>query len=437
MPCDAGGANLRYVRGLNGRKDTLLLELLQLPDRAIGYEAGRRLKEMYPEHALFATSDGHFDLNEFVRDGQCTLVEPAGIHTQHDHLFDAHEGTRRNRKNGWFSVRWNGVDFDVIWLEWSAGYCQEKWVGIVADDLASAQRFFEAVCAYCSEVRSEVLVFSGSWAKSKTLYNDIQKTTLDSLIIEPTLAEEIEQDLTQFLESQSYYDKYNVPWKRGLLLVGPPGNGKTHCVKGLINRFRLPCLYVRSFNAQFGSPEANVHTVFHRARRAAPCFLVFEDIDALVTRRIRAYFLNELDGFATNHGLITIGTTNYPERLDPALSERPSRFDVKYVFPLPSVNERRRYLQRWSARLDAAMQPSPDTIDRVAAQTQDFSFAFLKELTTSSMVTWANQHGAASMNDLLVGRVQRLRPQLGAEAPLASVASLIGPDPDADDPQED
>jgi len=76
------------------------------------------------------------------------------------------------------------------------------------------------------------------------------------------------------------------------------------------------------------------------ARRMAPCLLVFEDIDSLVSPMVRSYFLNEVDGLESNHGILMIGSTNHLERLDPGIAKRPSRFDRKYLFDVPTREER-------------------------------------------------------------------------------------------------
>jgi transitional endoplasmic reticulum ATPase len=76
-------------------------------------------------------------------------------------------------------------------------------------------------------------------------------------------------------------------------------------------------------------PGSGIRAVFERARREAPCLLVLEDLDSLITDRNRSFFLNELDGLEGNDGLFLIGSTNHPERLDGSLSNRPSRFDRK------------------------------------------------------------------------------------------------------------
>lgn len=75
--------------------------------------------------------------------------------------------------------------------------------------------------------------------------------------------------------------------------------------------------------------EASMEIIFEKARSEAPCVLILEDLDSLITDQNRSFFLNQLDGLGGNDGLLIIGTTNHFEKLDPALSTRPSRFDRK------------------------------------------------------------------------------------------------------------
>src|SRR5205085_9034892 len=199
------------------------------------------------------------------------------------------------------------------------------------------KRFLEAVCNWNMEVRGEVLVFDqGCWYKDEKLFQAIKDATFDNLILRGSLKQDIRGDLEQFFASRATYESYGVPWKRGILFVGTPGNGKTHAVKALINAMGQPCLYVKSFKYEYSTDEENISKVFEQARKSAPCILVLEDLDSLVTPRNRSFFLNELDGFAANIGIVTLATTNHPERLDPSILDRPSRFDRKYPFDLPA-----------------------------------------------------------------------------------------------------
>ena len=91
-------------------------------------------------------------------------------------------------------------------------------------------------------------------------------------------------------------------------------------------------------------------------------------------------------GFASNHGLVTIGSTNHPEQLDAAIVDRPSRFDRKYHFDLPGEPERRRYAASWNARLPDALRLDETALDGVAATTSEFSFAYLKELFAAALM---------------------------------------------------
>jgi SpoVK/Ycf46/Vps4 family AAA+-type ATPase len=155
-----------------------------------------------------------------------------------------------------------------------------------------------------------------------------------------------------------------------------------------------------------------VTRVFERARKAAPCVLVLEDLDSLVNDGNRAFFLNELDGFAANTGIVTLATTNHPERLDPAIVDRPSRFDRKFYFNLPGSEERFRYLLLWNAQLREAMRLSDEDANTIAAQTEGFSFAYLKELVLSSMMHWINRPHPGEFGAVVREQIEPLRAQM-------------------------
>jgi hypothetical protein len=174
-------------------------------------------------------------------------------------------------------------------------------------------------------------------------------------------------------------------------------------------------VYVRSFDLPgHPFPGAGIAMVFERARKIAPCIMVLEDLDALVRDDNRAYFLNELDGFERNDGMLVLATTNHPERIDAAIVDRPSRFDRKYAFGLPGEDERRRYVEQWNAGLDPELRLDDDEIANVAALTDAFSYAYLKELFVSSLMRWVGDE-SARFGALLAGQVGMLRDQLAAE----------------------
>ena len=136
-----------------------------------------------------------------------------------------------------------------------------------------------------------------------------------------------------------------MPWRRGALFVGPPGNGKTLCVKVLVRRLAVPCIYVQSFEAPYGTPQHSIEAVFRRARATAPCLVILlEDLDALVTEGCRSFFLYQLDGFAGTPASSRSPRRTTPSASIPAIVERPSRFDsCEYHFDLPQAETRVRY----------------------------------------------------------------------------------------------
>ncbi|PPJ60569.1 hypothetical protein CBER1_08153 [Cercospora berteroae] len=183
----------------------------------------------------------------------------------------------------------------------------------------------------------------------------------------------------------------NVPWKRGLILHGTPGCGKTISIKALMNSLQsrdVVSLYVKTLKNCQGE-ELSIRTIFEKARKMAPCMLIFEDLDSLVNDKIRSYFLNEVDGLERNDGILMIGSTNHLEELDPGISKRPSRFDRKYHYKLPAENERIAYCNYWRKKLEknSNIEFHDDIAGIFAKLTDGFSFAYLKELFVQTLLT--------------------------------------------------
>lgn len=146
-------------------------------------------------------------------------------------------------------------------------------------------------------------------------------------------------------------------------------------------------LYVKSLSGYAG-PEASIRSIFTMARNMAPCLLIFEDIDSLITPFVRSYFLNEVDGLESNHGILMLGSTNHLEQLDPGIAKRPSRFDRKYFFDDPNREERIQYAEYWRNKLkDNKKVDFPAQMSaRVADITGDFSFAYMKEAFVAALL---------------------------------------------------
>ena len=391
-------------------KKDFIKRALYKPNDYIAYHVARELAKLYPEKAIIEGQSWYFDVEEFAEAEKCTIVEQGSIF---HHIRTLWDGPRKNpiqeMENAWLNVLWRGQLLEVVLISWTERCYRSRHHWIIAEDRKTAETFFSEVCDWSAEVRGEILVFQdGDWEKDTELYDAIKASTFDNLILQGSLKLEIVNDFAQFFSAKEFYDRHGIPWKRGVLFIGPPGNGKTHTLKALINELKRPCLYVKGFKSENKTEQQNMADVFERARMAAPCLLVFEDLDAMIDDENRSFFLNELDGFETNSGIAVLATTNHPDKLDPAIVDRPSRFDRKYFFNPPAAPERESYVAFWNRELQGELRLSDEASVKVVRDTEGFSFAYLKELFLSSMMQWMSS-GQTSMDELMVAEVERLR----------------------------
>ncbi len=399
----------------------LISEALHSPESARSYDVSRKLAQFYPGRAIIEGNDCDFALESFIDAGKCRARAIEEVHSNRT-VGWAYEVFDRLR-NGWFEVDWDGQSLDVLLIHDPASCNTNFW--ILADADRAARAFFAAVCAFEPEHDDELLVFDGGcWSRNEPLKQEIARFRFEGLILPADLKAAIRNEAERFFRSKPLYDRYKAPWKRGLLLTGPPGNGKTHAIKALAGSVPAPCLYVRSFEAERQIEPTNMRIIFQKARRVAPCLLVFEDLDALVNDENRSYFLNEMDGFATNSGIFTVATTNHPEKLDPAILERPSRFDRVYHFGLPALPERLAYLASNQESLEPEARLAEDALGRVAAGTEGFSFATLKELMISSLVEWVGRDCLDPMELVVSDQIALLKvPRAGMSSGTPAEAS--------------
>ena len=396
--------------------ENFIRDALYQPNDYVGYHVARELAELHPGKTIVEGRNWEFDLDAFVRAGKCSVVEQKSVFYHAVKRWEkAGKKPQQDIENAWLNVLWGGELLDVVLVTWSESCRRGRHHWIVADSEKLAEDFLNAVCEWSCEVRGEILVYQhGYFEKDKELFNAIKSATFDNLIMRESLKQEIQSDFTQFFNSRETYERYGIPWRRGALFIGPPGNGKTHTVKALINLLGRPCLYVRNF-AGYGDDEddiaQNIAEVFKRARMA-PTVVVLEDLDSMITDKSRSFFLNELDGFRVNTGVVVLATTNHPEKLDTSILDRPSRFDRKYYFDLPAETERCAYIQHWNRELQPEIRVSERATPLVVKETAGFSFAYLKELFVASMAQWMSSSGETAMDDVILAQVKSLRAQM-------------------------
>ena len=104
---------------------------------------------------------------------------------------------------------------------------------------------------WMDSLKDEIWVFQhGSWSKDKSLWKSVQNASWDSLVLESEFLDSLRRDTRTFFENSVIYRELGVPWKRGLLLLGPPGNGKTETIKLLLKESKQSTLYVKSFTTK-------------------------------------------------------------------------------------------------------------------------------------------------------------------------------------------
>ncbi|KAK5995044.1 putative ATPase YjoB [Cladobotryum mycophilum] len=386
----------------------------------------KAIQQQYPKLKLSIVEAYNCDLHDFAASGHAslTVLDDAddGIPSSLEwkaylppaRRMDGHVGDLVELpKFGKYLYTWNEEDYIVYLVDGRDGvesYPQVANYYILSTDEELAEELLLAVGKWGSDLHDEIWVFDGGfWQKNFELYESARNSSWDAVILDKEMKDAIIEDHLSFFRSRDTYAGLKVPWKRGIIYYGPPGNGKTISIKATMNMLYsmnppIPTLYVRSLTS-FSGPEASINQVFSKAREFAPCYLVFEDLDTIVTDEVRSYFLNEMDGLKSNDGIFVVGSTNYLDQLDPGISKRPSRFDRKYLFPDPNLSQRVAYGHFWQGKLASNKNIEfPDKLcDAIAEITDGFSFAYMQEAFVAALLAIArNEKPAGAQGDARV-----------------------------------
>lgn len=225
--------------------------------------------------------------------------------------------------------------------------------------------------------------------------------TLDDasrLVLDDQLRQRVETEVIGFFTPQvaQLYERLGVPQRRGVLLWGEPGNGKTSLIRAIGARLPEVSGILLRAGAEFDTDSLT--EILSVWKQHAPAILVIEDLSYVLERVNVSTFLNLLDGVdrKTRGALMLIASTNHPDLLDPALSNRPGRFDVTIELPSPGEPARREYFR---TRL---LEIGLSTIDRLVEESRGFSFAHLEEIVRlSGLIAVREQREARTPDDVL------------------------------------
>jgi DNA polymerase III delta prime subunit len=300
-----------------------------------------------------------------------------------------------NRSSGEKIVLWKPGPSKTLLREMlleARDYCLEKDKGKVL------------ICKYNTHI------YPSNWA----VFSRREKVPFNSVILDANLAQDILNDIQTFLQPKvkEQYKAKGIPYRRTYLLYGPPGNGKTSFVRALAAELNLNICYL-SLSSSSNVDDDTLHTMFIQVPENA--ILLIEDADVVFPSReedesnrptlslgrnndnIRLFrnkatlsgLLNAIDGLVSQEGRIVIMTTNYPERLDPAIL-RPGRVDRVCEFGLSSKNQAQRLFLKFHPERN-------DLADKFTSQFEEKRYS-MAQLQAYFIHTMNDPHEAANYN---------------------------------------
>ncbi len=216
----------------------------------------------------------------------------------------------------------------------------------------------------------------------------VQATLWSRVILDAEVKREIRTHTLDFLNKKELWRQYGIPLKRGVLLAGEPGTGKTLILKALMGEAAgITCITCQVSGLEMGDCFMDIYALAEDLR---PSLIVIEDLDLI--GKTRDLFSNQesalvsllkaMDGIESKEEIVTVATTNYLEILDKALKERPSRFDRVISLALPNLEQRQALVQLHCPPIPLA----EETQHYVSKQTEGFTPAQIQEVLFSLVI---------------------------------------------------
>jgi len=219
---------------------------------------------------------------------------------------------------------------------------------------------------------------------SKGLYFQKIPTKGENLLRFPdSNVDKIIKEIESFWSREDLFKHYGLTYKRGIILWGVPGGGKSSCIhqisEDVINR--------NGVVIKFGVPEIFKEGIrsFREIQPETPCVVLMEDIDATLEMYNESEILNIIDGVDDCHKTIFLATTNYPENLGERIMNRPSRFDKRFEIGTPDKESRKLYFEyllknNEKSEIPDSVKDMKINIDKWVEDTDNYTIAHLKEL---------------------------------------------------------
>jgi hypothetical protein len=220
---------------------------------------------------------------------------------------------------------------------------------------------------------------------------DRDKSIEDLIAWDEEVKQLLWKDIVMFQQAMPALLERGIPNSRGIILAGPPGTGKTMMAKWLAAHSEITCVLI---SAEMIGGRHDIKRCYEIARKLSPSLLIIEDIDTAgaLDRRAADHpllgeFLQAMDGVVPNHGVITLATTNHSDKIDPAIADRPGRFDRIIEVGLPRKNQRYHILKQLLEKMDLDDTVDSSAINSLAKASDGLTGAWLRELVQSAFLT--------------------------------------------------
>ena len=248
-----------------------------------------------------------------------------------------------------------------------------------------------------------------------------------------TVKQELRETVQYPLQFPELFARFKMDASRGVLFYGPPGCGKTLLAKAVASECSANFISIKGpelLSMWFGESESNVRNIFQKARQSAPCVLFFDELDSIVKARgsspgdsggadrVINQLLTELDGLEAKKAVFTIGATNRPDIIDPAIM-RPGRLDQLIYIPLPDEPARASIFHANMRKLNVSSDVNYNSLAHV---TEGFSGADIAEICTRAK--------KIALKSALVPHQEMERARLAAEENGEDPSNLPEEDPD-------
>jgi SpoVK/Ycf46/Vps4 family AAA+-type ATPase len=369
-----------YRKFLKCEVKNIFLNDYQIPSPLLGSYLGA-IKEISKKYKLFDTRNFSLDGHEYPPRRQVIKLNSK---SSDDFLisgiqFFDHGGIPLVLK---FEPAWSGLSLSIITnqdqSEFNKGLLEELHLWVKQNNF----------------LRGEKFALSGEFL-------DKTEDNWDGLILEGESKTIIQNAVNQINKKRGEMKS------RGLLFVGNPGTGKTKAGRTIMNDCDSTFIWVSSKDFQYGSPVSMISLAFSLAMDLNPSVIFMEDIDTWIGNNYLVDLLKtEMDGLRQNKGVITILTSNNPERLPDALLDRPGRFHHVLDFKLPNTDHRLSMIKLWSKK-----EIDEGIISEIVEKTDGFSGAHLKELIEFAKII--SEENGLSMGEAIQESLKRLMKQKG------------------------